>query len=518
MNMKKNIAVIFGGKSTEHDISVITACQVLSALDKELYNIFPIYINSAGKWFLGESFEAQSYANLEEKKLKEVAILPCSKSLYIKKFGMFKMAQKIDCAIVACHGKNGEDGTVQGLLELAEIPYTSGGVLSSAVGIDKIAMKKFFVACKIPVCEFVSVSKKEYEEGGTDYILKKIGLPVIVKPNTLGSSIGISVAKSVEDLQNAVELAFLFDDKIVVEKLVENLKEINISVLGNGEDCVCSVTEEPLKSGEFLTFASKYLSSGGTKQSCNVKLNDNANQNSAKKQNIEARECCGARQNVVAKQSCNAMLNDNANQNSAKKQNIDARECCGTKKIVSEKQCCGARQNVEVSKNDTKKCCECKNSQVKQNIDASKNKTNNDYNKDCCAKNAQSSGDTDLGFEKDSTKHNGMQNLGRIVPANITQREELHIKKLACKVFSELGAKGVVRIDFMMDSETRKIYVNEINTIPGSFAFYLWEYSDIKFDELLNKIIEIAENDAQNKQKLTTTFSSSVLNNNVINK
>lgn len=384
--MKKNIVVIFGGKSTEHDISILTACQVIKALNEQKYNIVPVYINNKGKWFCGDILkEVSFYQNFNKKKVKEVAILPHDNFLYKKSFKKFKKYLKIDCAIICCHGKNGEDGTVQGLLQLAGVPYTSSGVLGSSVGLDKMAMKQMFVANKIPVCEFVSISKKQFALGGLDAVLKQISLPVIVKPNTLGSSIGISVAKTDEELQTALDLAFLFDEYVVIEKLVQDLKEVNISVLGYGENCVCSVTEQPNNNDEFLTFKDKYMS--GAKQNTGDKLSKNQN----------------------------------------------------------------------------------------------------------------------------GTKLNGMQNLSRLVPADISEKDTKKIEKLAQQVFALLKCKGVVRIDFMIDNQTGKIYVNEINTIPGSFAFYLWEKSGVKFDILLDKLIEIAQNEFLNQNLLTTTFNTSVL-------
>lgn len=386
--MKKNICVIFGGKSTEHDISILTACQVIKALNVQKYNILPVYINQKGNWYYGNQLkEVSFFKNISYKKLKQVSILPQDNFLYKKSFNKFKKWLKVDCAIICCHGKNGEDGTIQGLLELSNIPYTSSGVIGSSVGLDKVAMKNLFVADKLPVCKFVSVTKKQFDEGGIDYILKQISLPIIVKPNSLGSSIGISVVKDEQDLQDALQLAFLFDDKVCIEELVQNITEVNISVLGVGEDCVCSVTEQPQNNSEFLTFKDKYIS--------------------------------------------------------------------------------GAKQNSSKST---------------------------------------------------ASKLNGMENLQRVVPANISNNQTKKIQQLAKQIFKLLNCKGVVRIDFIIDNTNQKIYVNEINTIPGSFAFYLWEQSGIKFDILLDKLIQIAEFVNKNQNKLTTTFNTTVLSKNMVKK
>ena len=403
----KNLVVIFGGKSTEHDISILTAQQVLSAVDKTKYNVIPIYITHNGKWLSGEKlFEIDTYKDFCERGLFEVSILPNSQYLHIKRFHKFKAYKKIDCAIISCHGKNGEDGTIQGLLELAQIPYTSSGVLGSSLGLDKIAMKKIFAYNKIPITKFVVVTKKQFEKQDFEQI-KKIELPAIVKPNSLGSSIGISVCKNYDELVDGLNLAFMFDDKAIVERLVENLKEVNISVLGDRENSIVSITEEVINKGEFLTFDKKYLT-GHAKQK-------------------------------VEKNTKNS-------------------------EIIKEKQ----QKNA--------------NFQQKSNI---------------------------------GTK-NGMQNLDRIMPANITKLQKEKIETLAKRIFNVTNSKGVVRIDFMINSKTGKIYANEINTIPGSFAFYLWERSGIKFDALLDKLVDIAINHKSEKDKLLSNFVSSVLNQNQI--
>ena len=379
--MKKNLVVIFGSRSTEHDISVLTAMQVISGVDKKKYSVLPVYISNAGKWYTGRALlDTQFYAKPDYKRVKEVVILPCDNYLYIKKFGKFKRYAKVDCVIVSCHGKNGEDGTLQGLLELAQIPYTSGGVFASSVGLDKQKMKEIFAANKIPVCDYKVISKADFESEEFDF--KDINFPVIVKPNSLGSSIGISVCKSQEQLLEALKLVFCFDGVALIEKYIENLKEVNISVLGDENNMYCSITEQPVSKG-ILSFEKKYF--------------------------------------------------------------------------------------------------------------AESSKT-----------------------ELQGTK-NGMQSMGRIIPADITKKQKKTIENLAKKIFAVTRSKGVVRIDFMIDCDTKKVYANEINTIPGSFAFYLWEKSGINFSVLIDKLIEIAETSKKETDKLTTIFLSSVLSGTNIN-
>lgn len=397
--MKKNLAVIFGGKSTEHDISIITANQLMNAVDTQKYNLIPVYIADSGEWYSGNRLlDLNFYAHFNKKQVSQVAILPHSKMLFKKNFGKFKEYLKIDCAIISCHGKGGEDGSVQGLLELAGIPYQSSGILGSAIGLDKYAMKQIFRQNKIPIVEFVHITKEEYDEFPD--LTYKLSLPVIVKPNSLGSSIGISICKTDEEFQEALKLAFLFDDVVIVEKLIENLKEVNVSVLGDKKEVFVSETEEVINSG-FLSFDKKYLQNGQKTTKNGAKMPQNS-------------------------------------QNSNKKS----------------------------------------------------------YNKLFCA---------------ETNNLSGMQNMGRIIPANITKTQKNKIKNLAQKIFECTKSKGVIRIDFMIDQSTGKVYANEVNTIPGSFAFYLWEKSGINFVTLVDKLVHIAENDALQKSKLTSTFASSVL-------
>ena len=384
----KNLVVIFGSRSTEHEISILTALQVISAIDKHKYHVTPIYISQTGEWFIGKRLlDTKFYSNFRPKELRRVAILPCDNCLYLKKFGKYKKLFKIDCVIIACHGKNGEDGTLQGLLELSQIPYTSGGVFACSIGLNKQKMKEIFMQNNIPVCEYSVVTKSDFE--GNKFDAKNTVFPVVVKPNCLGSSIGISVCNNLEELYDALKLVFCFDDVALIETCVQNLKEVNISVLGDSNSAICSVTEQPLAKG-LLSFEKKYMS-GKIKQKSRTKTS----------------------------------------------------QALGTK--------------------------------------------------------------------------NGMQNLDRIIPAKITKKQEKTIKDLALKIFRVTNSKGVVRIDFMIDEKLGRIYANEINTIPGSFAFYLWEKSGIDFQLLIDKLVQIAENSKKQSDKLTSTFVSSVLNNTNIN-
>lgn len=395
--MKKNIMVIFGGKSTEHDISILSSLQAIDAFDKQKYDIYPVYITKQSRWLYGEKLKKiETFRNFNYKNLKQVAILPCSDMLFIKKFGKFVPYKKIDCAFIIMHGMNGEDGTLQGLLELSNIPYSSSGILASSVGLDKIAQKQMFESLKIPIVPYLTMSKTEYEKLGKKIKLDGMSFPVVVKPNRLGSSIGISFCKNNKQLFKALELAFKFDDFVVIEKAIKKLKEINISVLGYKDDIKLSVTEQPLTNHELLTFTDKY---------------------------------------------------------------------------------CSGKNGGKIKKAPQKMECDCE--EEKSNLSG--------------------------GIK------NGMQSLSRIVPAKIDTETNNLVQKYAKEIFIGLKCKGVIRIDFMYDETKKVLYVNEINTIPGSLAYYLWEYKGISFSDELDYIVDIALEEHKEKNKNTFVFNGNVI-------
>ena len=375
-----NIVVIFGGKSTEHEISILSAMQVLENLDKSKYNIIPIYIDKNGEWWSGKKLcQIDSYKKFNTNGLFNVTILPNSNFLYKKKLGMFAKFKKIDCVLTIMHGFNGEDGTLQGLLELSNIPYTSSGVLASSVGMSKLLQKNVFESIGLSVVPYVILTKTEYLRQNKKIKLEKFLCPVIVKPNSLGSSIGVSICKKQKELVNALDLAFKFDEVVIIEKFVKNLTEVNISVMGDKTNIQLSETEQPQTASEFLDFNSKYLSgSKGTK--------------------------------------------------------------CSSKKVNS----------------------------------------------------------------------NGLENLSRIIPAKISENTRKQIYDYAKKIFLHLNCKGVIRIDFILD-KNKKLYVNEVNTIPGSLAYYLWKPKGIGFNKLLDTLINIAIKDVKEKQKIKLTLDNQIL-------
>lgn len=383
----KSLGVIFGGITCEHDVSVVTGLQLIENIDRTKYEIHPIYIHSDGEWYTGkELLDAHIYKEFSkhESSLKKAVIPPNKKGMIALGNGLFSKNEFIplDVVIPAMHGMNGEDGTLQGLLELANIPYTSSGVLGASIGMDKILMKKVFEAHDLPVLPYVYFVRGEWEkdrEKILNDIESKLEYPMFVKPSNLGSSIGINKAKDRDGLAYAIDVAVNYDERIVVEKGVQNLKEINCSAIGIGDEVEASVCEEPVSWEEFLTFDEKYMRGGK-----------------------------------------------------------------------------GA---------------------------------------------------------KGGAKQAGMKSMDRKVPAEISDEQTKEIQEITKKAFRCLNSRGVSRIDFIIDIDTNKTYINEINTIPGSFAFYLWEYSGVTYTKLIDRIVEIAEKANEEKNKNNYTFKSDIIGN-----
>lgn len=360
--MKTNIGVFFGGRSTEHEISVISASQAMHAINRDKYDVTPIYISKQGKWYTGEALlDIANYRDVPAllTKVEEVYMEPCygDYNLYKKKKSMFgsNVLTHLDVVIPVLHGSNGEDGIFEGVLETIGIPFAGCNTLSSANGMDKITMKMILQACDIPVVDYVWFTDKQWYAQRDELINKiedKIGYPVIVKPANLGSSVGIGRATNREELVEKVNGAEIYSTRIIVEDMVEDLQEINCSVLGDCDEYQASVLEEPIKSGEILSYEDKYM--GGTK---------------------------------------------------------------------------GAK---------------------------------------------------------------GMQASQKRIPAELPEDETKRIQYLATETFRVLSCHGVSRVDVIVDRKTRDIYVNEINTIPGSLSFYLWEATGISFEQLMDRLVQLA--------------------------
>ena len=389
--MKIKVGVFFGGESCEHEISCITANQVLHALDSDKYEVIPVYIAKNRDLYTGdELFDLSNYYSLNElvSKLKKISLVKDGNKVYIKpvKSSLFEKKETIDVAFLAVHGTNGEDGTLQGFMEMMKLPYTSCDVLGSAIGQDKTIMKEIFAYEGIPMVDWTYFYYDDYAKNEASYLSRvaEIGYPVIIKPANLGSSIGIEVAHDEEEFKNKVKEVKEYDLKIVVEKLIQNLKEVNCSVMGSLFDAKASPIEEVLKGDEILSFEDKYV--GNAKGSKGAK---------------------------------------------------------------------GAKVPQKGSK--------------------------------------------------------GMATTKRKVPADLTDEATSYIKNVSLKVFKALNANGCVRIDFMIDRDTDKIYVNEINTIPGSLAFYLWNEEGIDFSKECDILIENALKRYRIKEKMTFSFDTNIL-------
>ena len=379
--MKIKLGVIFGGVSVEHEISIITAIQAINSIDSMKYDIVPIYIAKDGIWYSGAMLkDIKIYNDMEllKRYAKEVVLYKRDgKFILQNKRGLLrKDITELDMCFPIMHGTYGEDGNLQGYLETVGIPYCESNTYASVVGQDKVFMKQIWKSCGVPVVKFDWFYDTDFNKNPDKIIerLEKIGYPLIVKPATLGSSVGITVCKNNNELREAILEAINYDTKILVEEVVKNLVEVNISVLGNYQKQSLSVIEEVGSSNALLTYEDKYI--GGAK---------------------------------------------------------------GPSK--------------------------------------------------------------------------GMASAKRIIPARISDELAKEVREIAIKAYKSLNSSGVVRIDFLIDKKEKKVYANEINSIPGSLSFYLWNKTDKEYPELLEDIINIGIRDYKNKQNKTHSFDTNILNN-----
>ena len=268
--MKIKVGVIFGGETVEHEVSIITAVQAMEHINKDKYEIVPIYISKDRIWYTGKMLmDIDVYQDFNELKryAKEVVLVKTKDGFNLQSTkGLFRRnITDIDIAFPIVHGNNAEDGTLQGYLDSVGIPYVGSRVLGSALGQDKVIMKQIFKDAKLPVVDYLWFFDTEYVDDCDKIFerVEKLGYPVIVKPATLGSSVGISYVKDDKSLANAIEEAMKYDIKVVVEKAVPNLVEVNCSVFGNYSHQEASVIEEVTSDEDFLTFSDKYI--GGSK-------------------------------------------------------------------------------------------------------------------------------------------------------------------------------------------------------------------------------------------------------------
>ncbi len=273
--MKIKLGVFFGGKSVEHEIAIITANQAITSLNKEKYEIIPIYISKSGKMYTGEKlFDLKEYRDLDKliKACEEVVCVNDGNKAKVLRVNS-KMFSKniintIEVAFPIMHGTNGEDGSIQGFLEILGVPYIGPDVLASSIGMDKIMMRRILKEQNIPSLDYVAFYSLDYIKDENKYIQEieeKLTYPVIVKAGNLGSSVGIKKAKDRESLAEAIEFAMEFSDRIMVENAIVKLKEINCSVMGDMIEAVPSTCEEPIGSDEILSYTDKYVGNNKTK-------------------------------------------------------------------------------------------------------------------------------------------------------------------------------------------------------------------------------------------------------------
>ena len=270
--MKIKLGVIFGGETVEHEVSIISALQAIQNLNKEKYEIIPIYIAKDRTWYTGEVLRnINTYKDFEsfKKDVTAVSLYKKGNKFFLQNTTGFlrKDNTEVDVALPIVHGNNVEDGSLAGFLDTIGIPYVGPHVLGAALGQDKVAMKQVLKSENIPIVDFTWFFDNEYLDNKEEILknIKKLGYPVVVKPATLGSSVGISFVKDEKSIEEAIEEAIEYDTKIVVEKAVENLVEVNASVIGNYEHQKVSPLEEVMGLDEILSYSDKYLSNSKTK-------------------------------------------------------------------------------------------------------------------------------------------------------------------------------------------------------------------------------------------------------------
>lgn len=261
-----NIAVIFGGESCEHDVSIITGVQLIKNIDEYLYNIIPIYIKKNGVWITGQGLKDVDNFPNNLGKVREVSFISGDDYLYIKKCRGYKRYCKIDIAFVCMHGQRGEDGSVSGILEHSHIPYSSSSILASSVSMDKVVFKYILKGLNIDCVEGIEINTEEFckdSDKVINRIIDNFKFPIIIKPSRQGSSIGIKICKSKSDLYDCLKYSFMYDNRLLVEKFIEIKKEVNIAVFRDKDCLVFSKTEEPIYHNEILDFNDKYLKNSG---------------------------------------------------------------------------------------------------------------------------------------------------------------------------------------------------------------------------------------------------------------
>ncbi|OGE29585.1 hypothetical protein A2867_00285 [Candidatus Daviesbacteria bacterium RIFCSPHIGHO2_01_FULL_40_11] len=376
---KLKIGLFFGGRSVEHEISVLTALQAFENIDQSRYEIIPVYVSKKGDFYTNLKFlDLKNYKDVDSLLLSSTKITLGRKENrggFLRQ-GLFGKFVSLDVAFLSFHGSFGEDGCMQGLLEMYQIPYTGFNTLASGITMDKAISKAVFKELGLPVCNYIALRRIDFLKNPQKILeqaKRVLKFPMYVKPATIGSSIGVNSAKDEDSLNFALEVAFTYSEKALIEESFEDTIEVNCSALGY-EEVRASVCEMPVATSQVLSFSDKYQKGGGK-----------------------------------------------------------------------------------------------------------------------------------------GSKGMGMASLSRIIPAPISEKLTQEIKEATIKVFKALDGCGVARIDYFVDKKKEKFWINEINTPPGSFAFYLWEKSGVKFSKLLDMLIEFALKRAENQSKTQYTFESGLL-------
>ena len=395
--MKIRVAVLFGGKSVEHEVSVISGIQALEHLDLEKYDPTPVYITRDNQMFIGADIgKIDAYRDIPGlvARSQRVIFVNQGDDVVLAALPSGRTLRHIDVVLPVVHGTNEEDGVLQGHLRTIGVPFAGCDVAASAVGMDKAFQKTIVREAGVPVLDCIVLYTGDYTaiEDTMDRCEAEIGYPLIVKPACLGSSVGIGIAKDRAELEKCLDDAYAYADKILVERAVTNLREINCSVVGDMGGARASVCEEPMHTGTFLTYEDKYGGGSG-----------------------------------------------------------------------------GSTKSVKGSSADS---------------------------------GGESGGQSQ-----------GMVELARKIPAPISDETTALIQDYSVRAFRAMNCAGVVRIDYILDSETGEVFLNEINTIPGSLAFYLWEATGTTYPELLDELIRIALRRHRNEDALSFSFETHILDN-----